>query len=147
MDAPVTRLFLVLLTFCLACAERDRPLPFGAAEPVALSVAVLSPEFNTVAVAGRPITVRVRASEPTGRLEGLGYVARHRGATVDSAAVYFPARSDTTHVFVLRLPADLPANAHLDIFGLAFGPQTAQSVSEPRVILVVRCTEQAIWCN
>ena len=77
MDVSTTRLFLVLLAFCSGCAERDRPLPLDAAMPVALSVEVLAPDFNAVAVAGRTITIRVQASEPAGRLEGLGFVAEH----------------------------------------------------------------------
>lgn len=147
MDVSTTRLFLVLLAFCSGCAERDRPLPLDAAMPVALSVEVLAPDFNAVAVAGRTITIRVQASEPAGRLEGLGFVARHLSGTVDSAAVHFPARADTTHFFTLHVPEHLPANTQLDIFGLAFGPQTALSVSQPRAIIVLRCTAGAIWCS
>lgn len=131
-------------------AERERPLPAEVDAEVALSVTVLQPKTGDgPLIAGRDVDVRVRASEPTGQLRGVGTFLR-RSFTKEMLAeahAFFTARRDTTATFRLGIPAELAQNTQVDIVGVAYGPQNRRRESSPSVLMVLRCTPGAIWCG
>ncbi len=126
-----------------ACAtERARPLPTDAA-PAALTVRIVRPPDGAPVAAGADLEVIVEGRDREGsRLAGVGLVARRAGsggsATLDSTAVRFAGIPDSTHGFVLPIPASLPANTRIDLLGIAYGPggQTARSAAVS--VLVIR---------
>ncbi|MGH7464506.1 MAG: hypothetical protein ACREK1_04965, partial [Longimicrobiales bacterium] len=91
------------------------------------------------------IGVQVRARDlRTEQLEGVGFVARRVGAggpPADSAAVRFPSRGDTTHVFTFRVPDSFPTNTQVDVYGIAYGPGGAARLSAPVHLVVVQCED------
>lgn len=131
-------------------AERERPLPLDVDTEAALSVTVLAPRTGDgPLIAGRDVNVRVYASEPAGRLRGVGAFMR-RSFTSEILAeehAFFAARRDTTATFRLRIPAELAQNTQVDIVGIAYGPQNRRRESVPSVLMVLRCTPGAIWCG
>jgi hypothetical protein len=133
--AALSCLFPVLL----GCTERSRPDPFGPDSPVRLAADVLAPRTSESVAAGSTVSVRVHATEAANRLTGVGFVARRFGsssALIDSVTVHFVATDDTTHVFSLDVPGDLPSNTQIDIAGLAFAA-TSQSVRSALQSVVV----------
>jgi hypothetical protein len=127
-----------LLLLALACGERSRPLP---SEPMdtQLRVEVLEPEQGATILAGQEASVRVSARDIAGdgQLAGLGYVVRQvGGAMVDSSVIRFAARADSTHTFKFTVPAALPGNTQLHLYGIAFGPTTESRLTDVRSLLV-----------
>lgn len=126
---------------CFADRERPDPLePIGA--PI-LTAVILAPATGATVQTGRDITVRVEArDEGSLRLQGAGFVARSvtaGGQVVDSAAVRFAARSDTTHEFTFQVPNTFVTNTQVDVYGIAFGPGGVSTLSEPVHLVVVQC--------
>lgn len=115
-----------------------------------LSVTVLAPRTgDRPLIAGRDVNVRVYASEPTGRLRGIGTLMR-RSFSAEILAeehTFFTARRDTTATFRLRIPGELAHNTQVDIVGIAYGPQNRRRESVPSVLMVLRCTPGALWCG
>jgi hypothetical protein len=153
--APGLRLLAIpaaFLAVAAACGEfRERPLPLeSGGGAVLLSVEVgTNSGTGEYAIAGRTLQVRVRAREDTGRLTGIGYRVVQSGAVhplLDSAALHFPPRTDTLHLFLYTIPDTLPNNAQIDVYGIAFGPGQAARVTLPRPVLVLRCPSGAVWC-
>jgi len=140
------------LAFALtACAtERERPSPAEVA-PASLGVRVVQPRHGVTVVAGTTIEVIVEARDLRGtQLVGIGFVSRRLGsgnnATIDSVALRFPQTSDSTHGFDFPVPATLPTNTQLDIWGIAYGPGGQTAVSVPVSVIVARLTEPADCC-
>ncbi|CAN5862509.1 hypothetical protein BH23GEM9_BH23GEM9_09940 [soil metagenome] len=124
--------------------DRARPWPVEPRSPARLSVQVLAPRAGVTVATGDDIGVSVNARDLDGRsLTGIGFVARRLAPgspVLDSAAVQFAGRGDSTHVFVLRVPQDLPTSTQVDIYGIAFGPGTQSLVSSSAPVVVVNCT-------
>jgi hypothetical protein len=130
---------------CFADRERPDPLePIG--EPI-LSAAILAPATGATIRTGHDVAVRVEARDAGSvRLQGAGFVARSvtaGGQVVDSAAVRFAARSDTTHEFTLQVPNTFVTNTQVDVYAIAFGPGGASALSEPVHLVVVQCPNGA----
>jgi hypothetical protein len=128
-----------LVLLMLACGERSRPAP---SEPVdaQLRVEVLEPQPGATIRAGGEASVRVSARDIAGegQLAGLGYVVRQAagGATVDSTVIRFSVRADSTHTFQFTVPAALPANTQLHLYGIAFGPAAEARLTDVLSVLV-----------
>jgi len=105
-----------------------------------LRVEVLEPRQGATIRAGREASVRVSARDVAGegQLAGLGYVVRQAlgGVTVDSSVIRFAARADSTHTFLFTVPATLPGNTQLHLYGIAFGPATESRLTDVLGILV-----------
>ena len=133
----------VLLAMTACFADRDRPSPVEAPVVLRLSVQLLGPRSGLAVQGGDTVHVRVHARDLDGQgLLGVGFVARRFSAglpRVDSAAVRFAARGDTTHDFTFLMP-NLPTNSQIDIYGIAFGSGSAHRLSPPTYVLAVRCT-------
>ncbi|HUG01009.1 MAG TPA: hypothetical protein VML95_04060 [Longimicrobiales bacterium] len=132
----------VLLAAPLACGDRARPTGL-ADDPgeVDLSVELLAPEQGEVRMAGTTIPISVQASEPAGRLTGVGFEARRNNFErdlLDSAQVAFAAVPDAIVAFEYAVPADFTNNAQIDIYGVAFGQSGTRVVSVPRSTLIIR---------
>ena len=133
----------VLLLFHAACfGDRDRP--GGVTDPdgvPALTARILAPRDGAVILADSTIPVVIAARDlRTLYLEGVGFVARRMtfgGGTVDSVAVRFAMRSDSTHEFSLVVP-DVPTNTQIDIYGIAYGTGGVVQLSEPVHLTVAR---------
>ena len=142
---PRCELRLTLLCALLAgCFEdRARPDPFTPSEPARLSVEILEPRTGLTVPLGGNITVSVLARDLDGRgLTGVGFVARRFAPgfpMVDSAAIAFSPRSDSTHVFTLRIPTTLPNNVQIDVFGIAYGAPRQSRLSTPSYLVGVVC--------
>ena len=140
---------LLLVAFILsACTERERPDPTGPGTPISLTVAVLAPASSETVRAGTIIPVRVRGAERGLRLNRVGFVARRfpSNTTLDSVAVDFAARGDTTHTFEYRIPADLPTNTQIDFTGIAYsGSSSLRSV--PISVIVIACPAGQTTCG
>ncbi len=124
-----------------ACGDRERPTGLDDPGAVTLSVQLLAPEQGQVRQAGSVVAVRVRASEPFGRLTGIGYEARlndFEKSLLDSAQVAFAGVADTAMTFEHQVPADFSNNAQIDFFGVALGPGGERVVSVPRSMLIIR---------
>ena len=126
------------------CDPRERPTPAEPDAAVQLSVEVLSPRDGATVVAGRMLTVQVRARDLRGDgVTGVGFVVRRLdggGATVDSAAhALFSPSGVTTQDFETLVPATFVTNTHLEVIGIAFGPGSASRLSVPRAVVVARC--------
>ncbi|HEX2166647.1 MAG TPA: hypothetical protein VHG09_05355 [Longimicrobiales bacterium] len=137
----------ILALLALGCVG-DRERPGGPLDPggsARLSVRLLAPETGATVLTGVDITVRVEARDLNALyLDGVGFVARRlsEGApVVDSAAVRFPSRSDSTHEFMLRIPNSFQTNTQVDIYGIAYGVRGANELSEPVHVTVVQCTD------
>jgi hypothetical protein len=128
-----------------ACAfDRDRPDPVDPDATASLLVELLEPLNGITVVAGRTQTVRVSARDLDGsHLRGVGFLVRRFGSgmaiTVDSVGLTFGETGDATREFVFTVPASLPTNTQLDIFGIAYGPQSQASLSTPRYVVVAQC--------
>lgn len=127
------------------CEQRARPTPSEADAAVQLTVEVLTPRDGATVVAGRALTVQVRARDLRGEgVRGVGFVVRRLeggGATVDSVAHALASPSaEATQQFETVVPATFATNTHLEVIGLAFGPGTAVRASVPRAVVVARCT-------
>lgn len=152
--AVLTAIVLLAIGVSGCGAERDRPDGSdltGPLDSIRLEVTVLSPQTGNGSVyyAGESVTVAVRASEAAGALVGTGFVARRVGPehqTLDSAAVSFEARKDTTAVFPLALPDTMPHRSQLDIFGIAYGPDTLTAQSVPQTVVIHECPANADYC-
>jgi hypothetical protein len=124
--------------------DRERPEPTEPRVPAQLSVEVVEPRDGVTVIAGRDLIVRVSARDLGGTgLEGVGYVVRRLGSTsnttLDSAAVSFADSSEATREFAFVVPATLPSSTQLDVFGIAFGPNTQARLSNPRSVTVTQC--------
>jgi hypothetical protein len=130
------------LTGCFA--DRERPRPFDPTEPPELTALVLMPQMGATVRSGQDVTVRVQARDlNTGGLAGVGFFARRFGGgspTVDSAAISFEARSDTTHEFSFIVPPSYPTNTQIDIYGIAFGVGGETRLSAFSAVVVVQCS-------
>jgi hypothetical protein len=124
--------------------DRVRPLPAEPTQAVRLSVQLLAPRHGLTVPLGRELVISVSARDLNGvALTGIGFVARRfapGSPTIDSAAVVFPARADSTHEFTLLVPSNLPSNAQIDIFGIAYGPAAQSRLSTPSSVVGVPCT-------
>ncbi|MCI0434626.1 MAG: hypothetical protein L0271_13445 [Gemmatimonadetes bacterium] len=128
--------------------ERERPSPVETAA-ASLSVRIVQPRHGATVLAGTSIAVVIEARDLDGsHLTGLGYVSRRLGsgsnATVDSVALRFPERSDSTHGFTFDIPAALPTNTQLDVYGIAYGPGSQARVSVPVSVVVARLSESDV---
>lgn len=139
---------LTLVLVLAACTDRERPDPFSANNPIVLTAEIQSPASNVTLVAGTTISVRVRGSERTLRLNSVGFVARHfqSNALLDSVTITFAPRSDTTHTFNYRLPPTLPTNAQVDFVALA-GSGTTATRSSPASVVIIGCTPDQAFCR
>lgn len=133
-----------------ACSDdRTRPAPFSTEGPAELGVEVLSPATNRTVPAGASLTVRIRGMEEDGRLVGVGYRAYRMGPErppLDSALRLFEPLADTTLSFLLPVPDSLPHNAQIDVVGIALGPGGQRLESDPRGIIVIRCSPGSPAC-
>lgn len=124
-------------------ADRGRPGPVAPNDTViVLTTSVLEPANGATLPTGQDISVRVNGSAEALNLQGVGFVARRLAPgmpLVDSAAVRFPPRGDSTHVFTFQVPDTFPTNTQVDIHGISFGPFGAVDLSEPVHIVVVQC--------
>mgnify|MGYP007032600054 CR=1 FL=1 len=131
---------LLLLAGCFE--DRARPTPVEIEEPVRLTVQVVAPRSGISVGTGRDVTVSVTGRDLDGRgLTGVGFVARRpQGAiTVDSAAIQFTSRADSTHTFVFRVPNNLPTSTQIDVYGIAWGG-SATRLSPGSFLVVVNCS-------
>jgi hypothetical protein len=124
-------------------ADRERPDPFEPVGSPILTASILAPSTGATVPTGQDITTRVEARDQGSlRLQGAGFVARSvtsGGQLVDSAAVRFAARGDTTHVFTFQVPNTFATNTQVDVYAIAFGPGGASVLSEPVHLVVVQC--------
>ncbi|MBR9988977.1 MAG: hypothetical protein KFH98_04430 [Gemmatimonadetes bacterium] len=124
--------------------DRERPgSPTGPGGTANLRASILTPATGATVLTGNDIVVLVEARDVSALyLQGVGFVARRAAgaAVVDSVAVFFPQRSDTTHAFTLRLPNSFSTNTQVDIYGIAFGPAGAVRLSPPIHVVAVQCT-------
>ncbi|HUF52103.1 MAG TPA: hypothetical protein VMN60_14860 [Longimicrobiales bacterium] len=124
-------------------AERERPSPVEPSVEARLSVQLLAPRPGMAVLTGDTVRVQVLARDLSGQgLLGIGFLARRFSPglpRVDSAAVRFAARADTTHEFLFIMP-ELPTNTQVDIYGIAFGSGTQHRVSPPSYVIAVRCS-------
>jgi len=148
--SPRTPLLLALSCSLVACDGVARPTPPVLADEVALEVELLAPMPSEVLIVGRTAPVHVRAREASGRVHGLGFVARTPGGggtePVDSAFVEIGPVADTTIIFQLHLPPTLPTRSQVDIYGFALGPAGESKLSAPRHVSVLVCPPNATWC-
>jgi hypothetical protein len=135
---------MVLLVGC--SEERARPDPVEVTAE--LTVEVLEPQQNATVTAGRDIVVRITARDLGGdNLAGVGFVVRRAASSVDSLALPFAPTRERTEDFTFRVPAQLPTNTQLDVFGVALGPHSQSRLSSPRSIVVVQCEPGQPGCN
>jgi hypothetical protein len=114
-----------------------------------LRVEVVSPVTNEAFPSGDTVVVVVRGQEDTGRLGGVGFVARRPGPqmpTLDSVVVRFDPVADTVVRFTWALPVSLASNIQIDFYGLAFASAGQGAISKPQHVIVLACTPGAIWC-
>jgi hypothetical protein len=142
--APRPWFACLLAAGIVGCEVRERPTPLEPDTDARLTVEVLSPRDGATIVAGRALTVRVRGRDLQGNgVEALGYVVRRNGGggtTIDSVSIELDTRvADATEDFTFAVPAILPTNTQLEVFGLAFGSGTAARISVPRAVVVARC--------
>jgi len=146
------RVLVVVLALSSGCGfDRERPSPIETDEQANLSVEVLSPRTGTVLGAGTDVTVEVSARDLSGdRLEGIGFVARRSGsggnATLDSLAQATGGGTLAVREFTFTVPALLPVNTQIDLFGIAYGPGAQVRVSAPRSVTVIPCMENVPGC-
>jgi hypothetical protein len=138
-------LWLAVLSALTGCFEdRTRPLPVEPDVEARLTVQLLAPRTGNTVVTGDDVTVMVSGRDLDGRaLTGVGFVARRAAPgmpVLDSAAVQFAARADSTHPFVFRVPANLPTNAQVDVYGIAYGPGPQARLSVAANLVVVNCS-------
>ncbi len=127
--------------------ERTRPDPVEP-PPAQLLVEVLEPFQNDTVIAGRDISIRVSARDLGGsNLAGVGFVVRHATVVLDSVAVSFTPKAEHVGVFPFRVPAQLPTNTRLDVFGFARGPGTQSRISTARSVVAVQCDPTRPGCN
>jgi hypothetical protein len=92
--------------------------------------------------------VSVLARDLDGRaLTGVGFVARRFAPgfpALDSVAIVFTPRDDSTHVFTLHIPATLPTNTQIDVYGIAYGPNRQARLSTASSLVAAPCT---VGCN
>lgn len=133
---------VVLLAGCFG--DRARPDPFVPEFIPRLSVQLLAPRDGLTVPLGGEITVNVLARDLDGRaLTGVGFVARRFGPgfpRLDSAAIVFSPRSDSTHTFTFRVPVNLPTNVQVDVYGIAFGAGERTLLSPPSSLVGVPCS-------
>jgi hypothetical protein len=142
-SGPLTALLLLLLaTGCFE--DRARPLPVEPNQPVRLIAQILAPRTGLTVGTERDVTVSVTARDLDGRsLTGVGFVVRRfapGNPALDSAAVLFPARADSTHAFTFRVPAGLPTNTQLDVYGIAYGVGGGTQLSVASFLVVLNCS-------
>jgi hypothetical protein len=141
--APPAVLIATVLALGGCFADRERPDPLEPIGAPILIASILAPATGATVQTGHDITVRVEArDEGSLRLQGAGFVARSvtaGGQVVDSAAVRFAARSDTTHEFTFQVPNTFVTNTQVDVYAIAFGPGGASALSEPVHLVVVQC--------
>ena len=145
-----SRVFGLVATLALiACGEvRGRPDPFDPSGALDLGAEVITPRSSDTARGGDSLRIRVHGFERGRRLTGVGYVARRlNGQTLDSAAVHFGARADSTHQFAFRLPPTLASNTQVDVIGIAFGPSTNVAVSPAQSVIVIACIPGTSNCQ
>lgn len=139
----VVALLLLALPGCFS--DRDRPGPIGPGGGAALTVSVLEPRTGSTVLTGVDIPVAIQARDLNLLyLDGVGFVARRLspGApVVDSAAVRFSTRGDSTHEFTFRVPNSFPTNTQVDVYGIAYGHGGVTRLSEPVHLVVVQCPE------
>ncbi|MGH7553370.1 MAG: hypothetical protein ACREMQ_10145, partial [Longimicrobiales bacterium] len=133
-------LFCSTMVLLVGCSdERARPDPVEVTT-AQLTVEVLEPRQNATVIAGRDIVVRVSARDLGGdNLAGVGFIVRRAATSVDSLALPFAPTRERTEDFTFRVPAQLPTNTQLDVFGLALGPRSQSRLSTPRSVVVVQC--------
>lgn len=141
---------LTLLLGAGGCfADRERPGgPTGPGPEPSLGARVLIPETGSTILTGVDIIVRVEGRDLNGtNLNGVGFVARRLTGfvTVDSAAVFFPLRSDSTHQFTFRVPDTFVTNTQVDVQGIAYGPAGQTGTSVPVHLVVVQAGQRGIW--
>lgn len=141
---------VVVLALAIAgCDDRDRPLPTEPGPSAELTVDILAPGHNELAIAGREVSVRVRGQDPGGQLLGLGFVAFDAGpghAVIGSEEVRFGSTTDTVAAFTFTVPASARENLQIDFVGVAFGPGDQEVHSRANGVVVVHCTPEAVWC-
>jgi hypothetical protein len=139
---PRLALLLCAALFVGCFEDRIRPSPV---EPRAgmLGVQLISPGSGLTVATGTDLAVTVHARDLTGRgLVGTGYVVRQFSPgrpTLDSLAVHFPARSDSVHDFLYRVPDHIATNTQIDVYGIAYGVGGQTRVSTPSSLVVVNC--------
>jgi hypothetical protein len=142
---PLPVLIATVLALGGCFADRERPDPLEPIGTPILTASILAPATGATVQTGRDITVRVEArDEGSLRLQGAGFVARSvtgGGQVVDSAAVRFAARSDTTHEFTFQVPNTFVTNTQVDVYAIAFGPGGVSTLSEPVHLVVVQCPD------
>lgn len=144
---PCGFLVCIAALFLSCFGERTRPDPI---EPPAaqLSVEVIEPLPDATVIAGRDIVIRISARDLAGsNLAGVGFVVRRAAEVLDSAALRFMPTTEHTGEFPFRVPAELPSNVELDVFGIALGPSTQSRVSSPRSVVVVQCEPKQPGCD
>ena len=135
-------------TLAACVSDRPRPDPTTVNDPESFELAssLSKPANNATVLGTKPIDISVFGAEFNhDALTGLGYVVRRNGVRIDSVAVHFTERRDSTVTFSYTVP-DFPTNTHLSIFGLAYGPSGAFAVSEATLVTVVRCAPQIEGC-
>jgi hypothetical protein len=147
MRRQVLALLLLIAPVTAGCmSDRERPDPVSIHEQPLLTAFVNKPANNATVLGVHPVDIDVFGSEiEHNTLTGIGFVVRRNGATVDSMAVQFSERRDSTVTFTFQVP-DFPTNTHLAIFGLAFGPEETFAVSEAKLITVIRCAPEIQGC-
>jgi hypothetical protein len=136
----------LLLPLLTGCADVTRPaLP---AAPPDITVAVLEPADNAVALAGQPFLIRVAGREDGGRLVGLGFTFHPSGTTSqaqDSVVVHFRAVHDTVLSFEVTVPDTLGRPMYLEVraVGVASGEARA---SAARLLTVLSCMGSPQYC-
>jgi hypothetical protein len=135
---------LPILLLASGCFEdRVRPLPVEPDEPARLVAQLIAPRTGLTVGTDRDLTISVAARDLDGRsLTGLGYVVRRFAPgtpALDSLAIQFPARTDSTHTFTYRVPATLPTNTQLDVYAIAFGIGGQSQLSVASFLVVINC--------
>jgi hypothetical protein len=134
----------LLFVLAAGCFEdRARPTPTENVAPARLSVLLVAPRSGMTVPSGQEVLVTVLARDLENEsLEGVGFVARRYSGsptTIDSAVVRFPARSDTTHTFTFRVPAEYATNTQVEVHGIGFGPAGQVRLSSASYVIAVRC--------
>ena len=133
----------------LSCEGPDRPSIVAPALRQGLQVEIVFPRTvdGTTAPSGGTLAVAVAASENGARLRGIGVIIRFANQTlVDSTAVFFAPRLDSTHIFQIAIPPGLPTNTQLDIIGIAFGTGNASVESGSQSVIVIGCPHAGDNC-